>query len=167
VADNGHIGIHASPTRTGQTVEDSPVCLPPIANQHTPLWDDLCHIGMGRITSPERSTPGLFPYNRPNTPSYLPSRAALPATAQRAVRRQRSSFRPGSNTTLCAVSDLAARHLQVTAPKGDRGYPVTSPRVFRTCGFVPLRPASSHAHQRLVVRKQHLAIFSRSLPVVS
>ncbi|HBQ04969.1 MAG TPA: hypothetical protein DD646_06520 [Acidimicrobiaceae bacterium] len=74
------------------------------ATRRTPPLGSTPQTFACRMASPERSTPGAFPYHMPNTPSNLPSKLRLANCDPHTVVAPKSSFRPGTNSMLLSTS---------------------------------------------------------------
>ena len=112
-----------------------------------------------RKTSPQRSTPGPLPYQRPKTPSTRPSPCRPTCWEPQSAVAARSSFRPGSNLMSAAVSCLRAFIMDRSTPAERRA--AIAGRVAR--GGQPRRLVArllhqEHAHQRLDAAEQHGAL---------
>ena len=113
-----------------------------------------------RKTSPQRSTPGPLPYQRPKTPWTRPSPRSSACWVPQSAVAARSSFSPGSNLTSAAVElacvafiicevDAAERRAAVAGGVAGGGEPRR---------LVARLLHQQHAHQRLDAAEQHGAL---------
>jgi len=70
------------------------------ASTRTPPWREVPAALPCLNTSPQRSTPGPFPYHMENTPSYLAPGNRLACCEPHTMVAARSSLRPAVNSTL-------------------------------------------------------------------
>ena len=122
------IGMRASTSANSdwcRVVELSPVWSSPSA-MRTPPNREVPAMLACRSASPERSTPGPFPYHRPKTPSWRPSPRSSACCAPHRAVAAKSSFIAGEKRTFAAFSSGSARPICMSsAPSGDPRYPVT------------------------------------------